>query len=301
MTNQIQIGTDHIWMENIDGSLNTDVLNDDKKYDEYHSVEIHGTVIDTQLCNDINTVIVRCGAIEAIRLSRCTINDMSEFMSVIARNSTVCGLSMEHCSDIDETNMMCIADKLSSNIHLTWLSLYHTRVTTSGFNHIMKSLITNTTMKELNITCLDLYSHATTDIIIRDIPMIKSLRLLATHGCLPLPAYDLQCALEKNYSLESLYLYNQSSTFDYIKFSERNKYIRTKALRKLLDLVMLIVPLIRVYKWLDEYCMMWIYEYVDVWGIHVNEFKKIRVIKSVFEFYKKKIIGESLRVVLPYT
>ena len=297
MMNHINIGCNHIWIENVVGDLNMDALDDKRMDREINSFHIHKTDITTRLCSDIRTVVTRCNTIENICLMHCNIVDMPEFMSVIVGNSTIRCLNMDHCSDINEINAMCIADKLSGDVHLTRLLLNYTSIDTNGFNHIMKSLTINTTLKELNIHSPNLFARDTTNIIIETVPHIKSLRTFTAYGCVSFNVTKLYNALSKNYSLESFYLCDNLTTFTIQTFSKRNEYIRTQALKQLLNLVISMVPLIRVYKCLDAYCMMWIYEWIHEHNIHVNEFKKINVIRSVFEFYRKKKCREVMSVV----
>ena len=296
MTNQIHIGgggwlylieiTEHVYIN----ELNTRINASDESFNG--SLCISKTNITTEIYDNIDAIIKQYN-IWRLALASCTIGDVSKLMSMVL-NTTLYDLYMINCGDIDDRSLAYISEMLSMNTQLTLLRLSGNRINTDGFRSIMRSMIISTTIKELIITGSYTHPHNAVNIIIETIPHIKSLRRLTLPGRSHCTTNEMYDALEKNYSIENFY-----NGFVFAEMRNRinmivirNKYIRVQALRELIDIAIILVPIIRMHHCFDAYCMMWIFDYVNAANIHVSEFKKIRIIKSVFEFYRRKIHNE---------
>lgn len=298
MMNQVWLDGNCIRLSEIDRPVNRDVVlhpDNIRDHERPNSLHIDKTSIADSTYNDICIIIAHYG-INLICISECTINDMPHLMNIVANNCSLHNLYIIQCSDFNDGDIMCIANSLSSCAHLTSIRLEHMTIAIDGFRHMMNTIITNTTLEELIINCGYLYQYRITDVIIETIPRVKSLRNLILFGRNTDRTEETCNALEKNYSIEyfNLYGFDDKSRVRAQTIFKRNRYIRLDALPALLNLAIVLVPLIRMYGLFDAYCMMWIYDYMNVYNIHVNEFKKIKIIKSVFEFYRRKMHDEQL-------
>ena len=240
----------------------------------------------------MNAIIAYYG-IYWVFISKCVLSDPTKLMSVVNNNLTLHGLYICRSGYIDDHDCMCIADGLSNNTSLTSLHLDNNVITNNGFKHIMKSMTINTSMKQLYINC-HTSDSTTASHLIETIPHIKSIRKLWLDPRYTGRANEMCAALEKNYSIEQFNTRGFGSEYtDRIQgICERNKYIKV-AHRELLDIAFAFAPMILKYSCFDAYCMMWIFDYVNVANIHVREFKKIKIIESVFGFYRTKTHDES--------
>ena len=256
------------------------------------SLRIDGTSITSQIYDFMNAIIAYYG-MSWVFISKCVLGNPTKLMSVVNNNLTLRGLYIDRSGYIDNRDCMCIASGLSNNTSLTSLHLDNNVITNDGFRCIMEAMTVNTSIRELYINC-HTSDSTTASHLIETIPHIKSIRKLWLNTRYIGIANEVCAALEKNYSIEQFNTCGFGS--EYVArirgICERNKCVRI-AHRELLDIAFAFAPMIRKYGCFDAYCMMWIFDYVNVANIHVSEFKKISVIKSVFELYRKKIRNES--------
>lgn len=288
--------TEHVCVDKLDACITTS----DYELISGISLCVCRTNVTNETYDDLDAIIRRYN-IRCLMLTFCAIGDVSKLMTMVANNSVLRSLDIDTCYNIDDNDASCIANTLSGNIQLTSLGLKRNdSIGMDGFRHIMKSLKYNTVLKRLELIHENARAHYydITNIIIETIPHAKSLKSLSIGGyCDNDQADDLCVALAKNHSIE--YFGVPYTPREYIpriyNICQRNRYIR-HAFRELLDIVIAFVPLVRRHGLFDIYCMMWIFDHIDVYNACVYEFKKIRVIRSVFEFYRRKIYAEEMSV-----
>ena len=297
MTDEVTFGGGWIFLKEI--TCSADIHNGLRKiycYMKPHALCVRMTNMTDMIYDDISYVI-KTYELSSLRITQCTTNDISKLLSVVADIPQLCQLNIDDCRDIDNRAAVYIANALSGGIRLTSLRLNYNGISVDGFRHIMESVTVGTVLRELYMDCVGMYGSNAADILIRAIPHIKSLRVLSVNvrwggGC------DEICnALEKNYTITHFHIcgFNNHEPA-MVAIYNRNCHIRF-AHRELLDIAFAFAPMIMKYGCFDAYCMMWIFDYVNDANIRVSEFKKIRIIKSVFEFYRRKMHDKQLRAI----
>lgn len=291
------IGRGIILLRKVENVLNIDT----SRCVDGKPTELHITVFDatSEVLAAVQNII-ECHNVGRVAIASCLYGDIFALISMIVNSSNLSELYVERCGYMNDNVISYIADKLSNNIQLTSLSLMYNRISIDGFRNIMKSCITGTTLRDLTIKLpRESPVDDAMEIVFEIIPHIKLLRQLTLSGhCYENQMDHLFNALEKNYSLEYLDIHVNNPHFSRIRqIGERNRYIRINALPALLDLAIIFAPIIRIHGCFDAYCMMWIFDCIEVVHLWLSEFKKIKIIRSVFEIYKRKIRNEEMRAV----
>lgn len=301
--NHVIINSTYICLTNIDDQLNVDELLDHHEETIHRTLNVQSTNMTIKTYDDISTIVEKFG-ISDLRISYCAINDMNRFMSMIMNKSTLRHLTIGNCHDVDDNASTYVASALHNNIQLTSLILSYNAMTLDGFNNIMQSLTTNTILREFSTSDNNLFSQWPIDAIIATVPLMKSLRLLSVPVTFRDYRHnDLYNAFKCNYSIVDFNTFNLNNgryLNDQIeKICERNCHIRFYAYSRLPEIAVALAPLIRTHVWFDAYCLMWIYDYMHEYNCSANEFKKIKIINSVFDIYRKKIYNETLTLDMP--